>query len=146
MSSKKKKSSGDQCKKCTGLCCRYFALPIETPEDREDYDDIRWYLCHEDVTVFVEDDDWYVNIKNKCRHLMDGNACEIYKTRPKICRGYRHKDCDYVDGEYDYELHFANDKDMEEYMKVKFDNNVIEKRKDKERGKKPRGKSKSKGK
>jgi hypothetical protein len=47
-----------QCSKCTGLCCRYFALPIETPDDKEDYDDIRWYLCHEDVTVFVEDGDW----------------------------------------------------------------------------------------
>ena len=53
------------CDKCTGLCCRYMALPIETPEDREDYDDIRWYLCHEDVAVFVEDGEWYINVKNK---------------------------------------------------------------------------------
>ena len=35
------------CTKCTGLCCRYFALPIDTPEEWDDYDDIRWYLCHE---------------------------------------------------------------------------------------------------
>ena len=48
------------CDKCTGLCCKYFALPIETPEDKEDYDDIRWYLCHKNVTVFVEDGDWYI--------------------------------------------------------------------------------------
>ena len=61
------------CDKCTGLCCRYFALPIETPEDREDYDDIRWYLCHEGVTVFVEDGDWYINVKNKCRHRQTRN-------------------------------------------------------------------------
>jgi len=117
-----------QCGECLGLCCRYVALPIETPEDKGDYDDIRWYLCHENITVFVEDDDWYINIKNKCRHLNDDDYhCEVYDKRPKICRGYRHKDCDFVEGEYDYELHFTDDKQMEEYIKIKFDNNVIEK-------------------
>ena len=32
------------------------------------------------------------------------------------------------DREYDYELHFTNDKEMEEYIRIKFDNNVTEKR------------------
>jgi len=129
-----------QCERCTGLCCRYFALPIETPDTREDYDDIRWYLCHEDITVFVEDGDWYLNVKNKCRHLSDKDyKCLIYDKRPGICRKYKHSDCDFVDGEYDYELHFTCDKDMEEYMKVKFDNNVKEKKNAKQkRGKKQR--------
>jgi len=72
-----------QCERCTGLCCRYFALPIETPETKEDYDDIRWYLCHEDITVFVEDGDWYLNVKNKCRHLSNKDyKCLIYDKRP----------------------------------------------------------------
>ena len=125
------------CDKCTGLCCRYFALPIETPEDWEDYDDIRWYLCHENITVFVEDDDWYLNVKNKCRHLTNGgHKCDIYKTRPKICRGYKTADCDLTEGEYDYELHFTNDKQMQEYMKIKFGNNATEKQKNKGRRRK----------
>jgi len=120
------------CEKCRGLCCRYFALPIETPEDREDYDDIRWYLCHKDITVFVEDGDWYINVKNKCRHLSEKeHHCLIYKNRPRICRGYKTSDCDLVEGEYDYELHFTNDKQMEEYMKIKFHNNKTEKKKNK---------------
>ena len=85
------------CSKCTGLCCRYFALPLEDPEDWDDYDDIRWYLTHEDVTVFVEDDDWYLNVKNKCRHLSSKDyKCEIYDVRPKICRGYKVEDCDFT--------------------------------------------------
>ena len=126
-----------QCGKCTGMCCRYFALPIETPEDKEDFDDIRWYLCHKDITVFVEDDDWYINIKNTCSHLSQKDyRCRIYKTRPKICRGYKMSDCDFIDGEYDYELHFVNDKQMEEYMKIKFDNNVSEKQRQKKKKKK----------
>lgn len=124
----KKKNS--QCKKCTGLCCRYFALPIETPESESDYDDIRWYLCHKDITVFVEDGDWYLNVKNKCRHLSEKNyRCKIYDRRPGICRGYKHSTCDYIEGEYDYELHFTNDKQMEEYIKIKFHNNINEKKK-----------------
>lgn len=118
----------NQCDKCTGLCCRYFALPIETPETKEDYEDIRWYLCHKDVTVFVEDGDWYVNIKNKCRHLSDtDHRCLIYDQRPPICRKYKHSDCDFVEGEYDYELHFTSDSQMAEYIRIKFDNNVTEK-------------------
>ena len=119
----------DQCGNCIGLCCRYFALPIETPEDREDYDDIRWYLCHKDITVFVEDGDWYINIKNKCKYLDKDNRCRIYSKRPRICREYNHKDCDFVEGEYDYELHFTTAAQMEEYMKIKFDNNKSEKQK-----------------
>ena len=119
-----------QCERCTGLCCRYFAIPIDTPEDKGDYDDIRWFLCHKDITVFVEDGDWYINIKNKCKHLSEkDNRCRIYNKRPRICREYRHADCDFVQGEYDYELHFTNDKQMEEYIKIKFDNNVTEKQK-----------------
>jgi len=122
----------DLCEKCTGLCCRYFALPIETPEDREDYDDIRWYLCHKDVTVFVEDGDWYINIKNKCRHLSEKDyKCKIYETRPRLCRGYTTDNCDFSEGEYDYSLHFTNDKQMAEYISIKFDNNIKEKKKQK---------------
>jgi len=123
------------CDKCTGLCCRYFALPIETPEDKEDYDDIRWYLCHKGITVFVEDGDWYINIKNKCRHLTKDNKCAIYSKRPKICRDYSHKDCDFVDGEYDYEMHFTDDKQMAEYIRIKFGNNKTEKAKARRKGK-----------
>lgn len=111
------------CDRCVGLCCRYFALPIETPEDKEDYDDIRWYLCHEDITVFVEDGDWYINIKNKCRYLTDDYKCAIYNKKPKICRTYSTKDCDFVEGQYDYEMHFTSDKQMEEYIKIKFGSN-----------------------
>ena len=89
---KKKKAKKILCDKCNGLCCRYFALPIETPEDKEDYDDIRWYLCHEDITVFVEDKDWYVNIKNKCTHLLgkDYKIVNRHLRRKKIsCSFYR---------------------------------------------------------
>ena len=58
---RKKPKVTSACTRCTGLCCRYFALPLENPEDWKDYDDIRWFLCHEHTSVFVEDGEWYKN-------------------------------------------------------------------------------------
>jgi len=37
----KKTGMTAECQKCHGKCCRYFAQPIETPEDWDDFDDIR---------------------------------------------------------------------------------------------------------
>ena len=121
---KAKKAKKVLCHICKGLCCRYMALPIEMPDDRDDFDDIRWYLAHKDVSVFVEKGDWYININNKCRHLSaKDHRCRVYDKRPRICRKYKTVDCELTGEEYDYELHFTNDKQMEEYMKIKFDNN-----------------------
>jgi Fe-S-cluster containining protein len=135
------------CDKCTGLCCRYFALPIETPEDWDDYDDVRWYLCHEDISVFVEEGDWYINVKNKCLNLSEKNyKCGIYDLRPNICRGYKIEDCDYTGSEYDYELHFTSAHQMEEYMKIKFGDDVFDNLNPKEKKKRKKKKSKAKAK
>ena len=139
--SKKRPRRKSMCAKCTGLCCRYFALPIDTPEDWGDYDDIRWFLCHEDITVFVEEGDWYLNVKNKCKYLSENDYhCEIYGIRPKICRGYEIETCDFTNNEYDYELHFTNDHQMEEYMKIKFGDKVLDKLERKKKRKKKRKK------
>ena len=120
----------NQCDECSGLCCRYFALPIDTPKNKGDYDDIRWFLRHKDISVFVEDGDWYIKIENRCIYLSkNGHRCKIYDKRPRICRGYRHSTCDFVEGEYDYELHFTSAEQMEEYIKTKFGNNVRKKKK-----------------
>jgi Fe-S-cluster containining protein len=116
------------CTKCTGLCCRYFALPLDNPEEWKDYDDIRWYLCHENTSVFVEDGQWYLNVDTKCRYLSsDNHRCEIYQMRPKICRKYDTDKCDLSGHDYGYELHFTNDKQMEEYMRIKFGGKVFDK-------------------
>ena len=101
------------CTKCTGLCCRYFALPLDNPEEWKDYDDIRWYLCHEHTSVFVEDGQWYLNVNNKCRYLSEKDyRCQMYGMRPKICRGYDTDNCDSSGNDYGYELHFTSDKQM----------------------------------
>jgi len=119
-------SNTDLRKRCKGLCCRYFAFPIDTPEDWDDYDDVRWYLAHENVSVFVEEDVWYLNIKNKCRHLSEKNfKCQIYDKRPNICRDYKPVNCDFADGDYSYDLFFEDDQQMEAYMGIKFPQKAV---------------------
>jgi Fe-S-cluster containining protein len=127
MAKKNKKYKKAQCKDCAGLCCRYVALPLDTPKTRGDYDDIRWFLTHKGVTVFVENRTWYFSVDNNCRHLSPkDHTCKIYETRPRICRGYKNVDCELSKDAYDYDLYFMNDRQMENYMKVKFDNNSID--------------------
>ncbi len=107
------------CKKCAGLCCRYLALPIETPTDKDDFDDIRWYLAHEGISIFVEEGEWYINIANRCKHLTKENRCDIYETRPRICRGYQDETCDYHSGDYGYEMFFTSTEELNEYIQKK---------------------------
>jgi Fe-S-cluster containining protein len=105
------------CSQCSGLCCRYFALPIDNPTCARDYDNIRWYLVHENVTVFVEKRQWYIGVANRCKHLQPDNRCGIYETRPKICREYSADNCDYHGGEYDFEMLFTSGEQLERYAR-----------------------------
>ncbi|MDA1017025.1 MAG: YkgJ family cysteine cluster protein [Planctomycetota bacterium] len=85
------------CDHCTAKCCRYFALPIETPTDWADFDHIRWYMIHGNVSIFVEGDTWYLMVLADCKHLLDDNRCGIYHDRPQICRNYTTENCEYDD-------------------------------------------------
>lgn len=107
------------CSQCSALCCRYFALPIDNPTCARDYDNIRWYLVHENVTIFVEKKQWYIGIANRCKHLQPDNRCGIYETRPKVCREYSTENCDYHGGEYDFEALFTSAEQLELYAREK---------------------------
>ena len=105
------------CDYCTAKCCHYFALPIDTPTQRQDFDYIRWYLLHEGTSVFVDEGTWYLIVHSRCRHLQSDNRCGIYETRPQICRDYTTKDCEYED-DWVYEQYFETPEQVEEYMEV----------------------------
>lgn len=107
------------CDSCSGLCCRYFALPIDNPTTARCYDNIRWYLCHENVVVFIEEKQWYIGIMSRCKHLQPDNRCGIYETRPKVCREYKTDNCDYHGGEYNFEALFTSAEQLEAYAKQK---------------------------
>src|SRR5688500_14542966 len=107
------------CEQCAALCCRYFALPIDNPKCARQYDDIRWYLCHENVVVFIEEKQWYLGIMSRCKHLLTDNRRGIYEKRPKACREYTTDNCDYHGGEYNFEQLFTSAEQLEAYAKQK---------------------------
>jgi uncharacterized protein len=105
------------CDFCTAKCCRYFAMPIETPEDRADFEYIRWFLLHDRASVFKEDDTWYLLVHTTCRHLQEDNRCGIYETRPPICREYSTKDCEYED-DWTYDFYLERPEQVAEYTEA----------------------------
>lgn len=105
------------CEHCTAACCRYVALPLDKPARARDYDDIRWYLMHANISIFVEDGDWYVQFFTTCKNLGEENMCTIYETRPEMCREYEAGSCDYTGGGYDYDHLFTHPKQIEEFYR-----------------------------
>ncbi|MEM9366048.1 MAG: YkgJ family cysteine cluster protein [Planctomycetota bacterium] len=107
------------CEHCTAKCCRYFALPIDEPVNRRDFDYIRWYLLHDRATVFVDEDTWYLLVHTTCRHLQDDHRCGIYETRPQICREYTTDECEF-DDQWCYERYFETPEQIDEYADALF--------------------------
>lgn len=103
------------CQFCTAKCCRYFALPIETPSTLEAFSYIRWYLLHDRATVFIDEGTWYLLVHTECRHLQDDHRCGIYHTRPLICREYSTENCEY-DDDHTYEGYFELPEQIQEFV------------------------------
>lgn len=80
---------------CAGcdMCCRHVTIELDEPDCDEDFDNIIWYLMHENVHVWIDDDEsWYVEFNTPCKALKD-NLCTIYHKRPQVCRDYTQENC-----------------------------------------------------
>ena len=111
-------STDPPCDLCTALCCKYFALEIDKPTKPRELDQIRWYLVHQDVVIWVQDGDWYLEVRNRCKHLLPDNRCEIYNTRPDVCREYGDPDdgpCEYYGDTLQFDLYFDSAEAFEPY-------------------------------
>lgn len=107
------------CDHCTAKCCHYFALAIDEPVNRRDFDFLRWYLLHDRASVFVEGEDWYLLVHTTCKHLQDDHRCGIYETRPQICRDYTTDECEFED-DWCYEKYFESPEQIDEYADALF--------------------------
>ncbi len=105
------------CEHCTGKCCRYFALPIETPTTKKDFDHLRWYMLHGRVSLFVDQGTWFLMVHNVCDKLMPDNRCGIYDDRPLICRSYDTDNCEY-DDKTCYDQFFETPEQIAEYAQL----------------------------
>jgi len=123
------------CRKCGAQCCRYFCFQIDEPDDFEEFDDIRWYLCHEGISVHIDEGDWYISIPNKCKMLTRDNRCSIYPDRPLICRKYDTDNCDYTQGDYGYDEEFQTPEELDAYARKTLGEKEYERQKARARAK-----------
>jgi len=80
---------------CKGRCCRYITIQIPAPRDKIDIEEIRWFLAHRDISVYVASRRWNVEVRNRCKYLNRRNLCDIYEKRPDICSLYDVESCEY---------------------------------------------------
>jgi Fe-S-cluster containining protein len=114
----KHKQEDEQCTRCLpAKCCMYFSLEIDAPENKRDYDDFLWFLAHENVSIYLFNDDWFLMLHNKCKFInKESNLCTIYDTRPKMCREHTIEDCEF-DSDYEFDEHFKSYDDLKRWMK-----------------------------
>ena len=105
------------CEYCTAKCCRYFALPIDTPQTWSDFEFFRWYLLHGQASIFVDEGTWYLMVHTVCKHLQEDQRCGIYDTRPEICREYSTNNCEYED-DWTYDQYFETAEQVYEYAEA----------------------------
>jgi Fe-S-cluster containining protein len=108
------------CDGCDGKCCRYVVLEIDIPENLDDFENIKWYVAHKNVAVFIDEEhSWNIEFITPCEHLGKDSRCQNYETRPKICREYSQEDCPFHN-DYKEPFRFECIADVEKYIEEVF--------------------------
>ncbi|HMO13330.1 MAG TPA: YkgJ family cysteine cluster protein [Pirellulaceae bacterium] len=107
------------CNHCDAKCCRYFALPIDRPKSIRDFEFIRWFILHDRVSLFVEDQTWYLMVHTPCTKLLPDNRCGIYQNRPTICHEYSTDDCEF-EANFTFERYFETAEQIAEFCEAIF--------------------------
>lgn len=107
------------CKSCEAKCCRYFAMEIDTPRSKHDFENLRWYLAHKKIKIYVEKRKWFLEILNECKYL-EGHKCSIYDKRPLICREHSTYTCEHVLEDMGHELLFSSMEELDIYIEKRF--------------------------
>ncbi len=121
----------DDCHECGAKCCRYFSFEIDEPDEFSEFEDVRWYLYHEGVTVHIDEGDWYIAIANTCKMLGDDHRCMGYEKRPLICRKYVTENCDHTGGDYGYDELFTTPEQLDQYARKKLGKRTYQKQRSK---------------
>jgi Fe-S-cluster containining protein len=109
------------CEGCN-MCCNYVTVEIDTPETKDDFDQIVWYINHKNVVVYQDfDDAWNVEFETPCLHMTEKGYCGVYNERPDICREYSQDEClKYGEGEI-CKIIFKTKQDVIDYVQKNTD-------------------------
>lgn len=102
---------------CNGCakCCLHVNHEIDSPENDEDCDYIIWFLLHENISIWVDDENvWYIEFKTSCKALKH-ELCDIYEKRPRVCREYSQDKC--LNANLDDDISFGSPEEFLDYMK-----------------------------
>jgi len=106
------------CLACT-QCCHYVAIEVDTPESRRDFDNIRWYLYHPGIEVYIDQEDtWNVLFHSRCENLEADGKCAVYETRPAICREFDNTSCEPNNDEPAEKVIFRTAADLDHWMRL----------------------------
>ncbi len=116
------------CDGCDGACCRYVALEIDCPEELEDFENIRWYIIHKDVRVYIEEDGtWNLEFLSPCKYLREDGRCNVHEDfvkdpvikRPRICKEFTTEECPHHN-KYKELFSFSNVGEVDKYVEEVF--------------------------
>lgn len=115
-------TSETKCSFCKGsLCCSYITQRIDTPRTKDEFDHLLWQLAHRDIQAYKDEDGWFLVVNNRCNHLLPGGGCNIYQTRPQICRDHSNDYCEYdAPAEDGFELFFPDYDSLLAYCRKRF--------------------------
>jgi Fe-S-cluster containining protein len=107
------------CADC-GQCCTYVATQIDDPTTFKEYENLFWYLAHENVAVYIDwEGEWYLEFQTRCRNLTDARTCAIYAERPLVCSEFSFEDCEKNSGEQAWKHYFRSFDDLLGFMQAK---------------------------
>lgn len=103
---------------CKARCCRYVTVQIHAPRIKADFDEISWFLAHENVSIYYHHRRWHLELRTRCKNLTPKNLCGIYHNRPIVCSGYDSEGCEYP-ARPKHELQFDTKADFDAWWEQK---------------------------
>lgn len=79
-----------KCLRC-GSCCTYLTIGVINPDSRYEEPDVIKFLEYHGVTVIdnpIVPGTKTLHVPVKCLKLLPDGKCEIYETRPNVCRNF----------------------------------------------------------
>jgi len=88
---------------------------IPAPKSVDDWDEVRWWLAHEDIMVTHDDDGWMLHVRTRCQNLKADNSCAVYPDHMLCCQAYDPDDCEYT-GEVPFDVKLLTQEDLADYL------------------------------
>jgi hypothetical protein len=100
---------------CGGRCCRYITVAFPAPRSVDDWDEVRWWLAHQDTLVTQDDDGWMLHVRTPCTNLRPDNACGVYPNHMLACQNHDATDCEYT-GDVPFDVVLSCEADLADYL------------------------------